>query len=183
MKMIGGIVSFLSIFFVFFYAISYQKLASPKDITPSKNASLSLGAINYIKIFKHQRTLQVYRDKHLVKSYKIALGFCPIGHKVQEGDGKTPQGIYTITFKNTKSRYHRSLKISYPSKKDSDHAKKKGVSPGGDIMIHGLGKWFAHLGKKHTLHDWTLGCVAITNEEIDELFNATKVGTTVEIVP
>ncbi len=140
-------------------------------------------AIDYIKIFKKNRTLHVYQGKRLLKTYRIALGFCPIGHKTQEGDGKTPEGIYTVSFKNTKSRYHRSLKISYPSKKDRDHAHKKGVCPGGDIMIHGLGKEFVHLGKDHILHDWTLGCVALTNEEIDEIFNTTKLGTTVEIMP
>jgi murein L,D-transpeptidase YafK len=123
----------------------------------------------------------VYHQNKLLKSYKISLGFSPEGHKEKEGDGKTPEGMYTISHKNPRSQFHLSLKISYPSLKDKQSAVKKGVSPGGDIMIHGLGKDFSHLGKNHILHNWTLGCIALTDEEIQEIYHATSVGTIIKI--
>ncbi len=102
---------------------------------------------------------------------------------MQVRDGKTPEGKYSITYKNPNSQFHRSLKISYPNAKDKKIAKQNGVSPGGEIMIHGLAEPFAWLGKKHLLRDWTLGCVALTNEEIEEIYDHVKVGTHIQIEP
>ena len=125
----------------------------------------------------------LYKNGKPIKDYKISLGFSPIGHKQKQGDGKTPEGQYTIISKNANSQFHRSLKISYPNADDKRNASKKGVSAGDDLMIHGLGKDFSYLGKLHTLHDWTLGCAAVTNEEIEEIWDLVKEGTVVKIEP
>lgn len=139
--------------------------------------------IDLILVEKARRVMSVYHQGKLLKSYKIALGFAPIGHKEQEGDGKTPEGIYSISAKYPQSQFYLALQISYPNSNDLKNARKKGVSAGGQIMIHGLGKGFGWLGKLHVNRDWTLGCVAVTNEEIKEIYNAIATGTKVEIRP
>jgi murein L,D-transpeptidase YafK len=142
-----------------------------------------LPLIDYIQVNKSSRTLSLYHHGIIIKTYKIALGFSPIGAKVKEGDGKTPQGLYYISSKNPKSQYHLSLKISYPNATDKKHAEKLGVSPGGDIMLHGLPKLFAWIGKYHLMKDWTRGCIAVTNHEIEEIYQSAPVGTPIKITP
>lgn len=104
----------------------------------------------------------------VVKEYKIALGSNPIGHKEQEGDGKTPEGQYIISDRNPKSAYHLSLRISYPDEKDKIATARKGISSGGDIMIHGFPNKVPHILFRvvHSYSDWTAGCIAVTDEEI-----------------
>ena len=145
--------------------------------------AFSYSAIDFIHVQKNKRLMHVFCQKKLIKTYKISLGFNPKGHKIQEGDGKTPEGSYVICSKNPKSSYFLSLKISYPNEKDILHAKQKGVSAGGDIMIHGLGKYFGWLGRHHIKKDWTLGCIAVTNEEIKEIYDQILVGTKIQIDP
>ncbi len=139
--------------------------------------------IDFIHIEKQKRQMTVfYRDK-APKTYRIALGFSPLGPKEAMGDGKTPEGVYTITYKNPDSQFYRSLKLSYPAQKDWQRANRKGVHPGSDIMIHGVSPRFAKIGKWHAIKDWTLGCIAVTNEEIDEIYHIAEVGTKVKISP
>lgn len=138
---------------------------------------------NLIIVKKADRKMMLYVNDEIIKTYKVSLGTQPIGHKGQEGDGKTPEGRYTIAYKNAASRFHKSLKISYPNKIDCKHAKKLGVSPGGDVMIHGLGKEFSYPSTLHTSHDWTLGCIAVTNEEMDEIWLLVEAGTVIQIDP
>lgn len=142
-----------------------------------------LPQIDYILIEKSKRTMGVYHDKKLLKTYKIALGRSPKGRKERQGDCKTPEGLYAINGKNINSRYHKSLKISYPNDQDKKHCAKIGCPTGNDVMIHGLHTSYSWLGRLHSLRDWTLGCIAVTDEEIDEIFAATPVGTQVEIRP
>lgn len=168
-----GVILRFSVFLLFFCC----------HLVSSQSTQSMLGDVEHIVVKKKQRVLEVYTNGQLLKTYKISLGFAPVGHKECEGDGKTPEGNYYIASKNSKSQFHLSLKISYPSDADKKAAKKRGVSPGGDIMIHGLGKSFAWMGASHTMRDWTLGCAALTNEEMTELFSAVKVGTSVEIRP
>ena len=149
----------------------------------NEQSQSALPKIDKILIEKAKRIMTVFNKNNAIKTYRVSLGFTPIGHKHQEGDGKTPEGQYTIQSKNPNSRYHLSLKVSYPSKEDRAQALKRGVKPGSDIMIHGLGRGFSWMGTLHHLRDWTLGCIAVTNEEIDELYPAIDVGTLVEIVP
>lgn len=145
--------------------------------------ALRTGTADRIVIEKKARRLQLFANGEVLKTYKIALGGNPIGPKEREGDKKTPEGTYVIDSKNQRSRYHRSLHISYPNEKDRKRAEKLGVSPGGDIMIHGIKKGFSWVGDAHTEVDWTQGCIAVTDEEIEEISKLTPNGTIVEIRP
>ncbi|MRR34517.1 peptidase, partial [bacterium] len=129
-----------------------------------------------------RRMLLLSKGK-VLKSYRIALGGDPVGPKVRQGDNKTPEGTYTIDSRNRDSRYHRALHISYPNENDKKRARDLGVSPGGDIMIHGIKSGFGWAGDAHADSDWTKGCIAVTDEEIEELFKLVPDGTIVEIRP
>ncbi len=137
--------------------------------------------IDRIVVDKAQRRLSVFSNSKLIKTYKISLGFDPIGDKEFEGDGRTPEGIYTINDKNPNSGYHLNLGISYPNSEDIKSADKQGKSPGGDIKIHGLRNGLGFIGKLHRMFDWTLGCIALTNSEIRELYDNVPIGTEIEI--
>ncbi len=139
--------------------------------------------IDNIIIIKSKRILQAYSKNKLIKSYKISLGTNPIGDKEIEGDKKTPEGLYFINSKNDKSHYHKNLGISFPNKQDIETANKFGKPVGGDIKIHGINNKFWYVSKFHRWIDWTAGCIALTDEEIDELYGAVKIGTQVEITP
>ena len=132
---------------------------------------------------KSVRRLALYAGDRLLKSYKIALGPNPRGHKTQEGDGRTPEGIYTIDFRKRDSAFHRALHISYPNAEDRRRARARRVRPGGDIMIHGLPNGWAAIGKAHAVRDWTNGCIAVTNAEIEEIWRLVPDGTRIEIKP
>jgi len=119
----------------------------------------------------------------VLKTYKIALGGNPIGPKERQGDNKTPEGTYVIDGRNKDSRFHLSLHISYPNERDKNRAKELGDSPGGDIMIHGIKNGSSWVGDGHAKVDWTKGCIAVTNEEIEEIAKLAPNGTIVEIRP
>jgi murein L,D-transpeptidase YafK len=136
-----------------------------------------------IVLDKSQRKLSMYDRGTLVKSYSVALGRNPVGKKQRRGDGKTPEGLYRIDGRNPWSKYHLSLRVSYPSSSDRARAASRGVSPGGDIMLHGLPKEFATVGALHRQQDWTEGCVALTNEEIEEIWRAVPNGAWILIRP
>lgn len=139
--------------------------------------------IDRIEVYKSKRKMNVYSDEVLLKTYKIALGKNPIGHKEFEGDCKTPEGTYTIDGKNPESAFHKNLGVSYPNEKDLEHAAALGKSAGGDIKIHGLRNGRGHRAKFHRWKDWTAGCIAVTDYEIDELYQSVKVGAEIEIFP
>ncbi|WP_245652344.1 L,D-transpeptidase family protein [Rufibacter tibetensis] len=132
---------------------------------------------------KSERRLMAYSGGKLVKTYRISLGKKPVGDKQFEGDNKTPEGLYTINDKNPHSGYHRNLGVSYPNASDRREAARLGKSVGGSIKIHGLPNKAPFLGKLHLLYDWTAGCMAVTNEEIEELYNSVAIGTPIEIKP
>lgn len=136
-----------------------------------------------VYIEKEARRLTLFRKGKPIRTYRVALGFAPKGKKTTDGDGRTPEGRYIIDRRKRNSRFHRALHISYPNADDRRQAAERGVSPGGDIMIHGLLNGLGRLGKAHLLHDWTLGCIALTNEEVEEVWRLAPVGTPVEIVP
>jgi murein L,D-transpeptidase YafK len=139
--------------------------------------------IDKIVVYKSQRQMFVYSNGQLLKTYKISLGRQPIGAKEFEGDKKTPEGFYSINDKNPNSGYHKNLGISYPDKDDVENAKRLAKPAGGDIKIHGLRNKYGFIGKFHRWFDWTLGCIAVTNDEIDELYRAVKTGISIEIKP
>jgi murein L,D-transpeptidase YafK len=141
------------------------------------------GAVDKVLIEKEERLLMLLSRGKVLKTYKIALGGNPNGPKERQGDNKTPEGTYVIDSRNKDSRYHLSLHISYPNEKDKKRAKELGVSPGGDIMIHGLKNGHSWVGDSHTDVDWTKGCIAVTNEEIEEIAKLVPNGTIVEIRP
>jgi murein L,D-transpeptidase YafK len=138
---------------------------------------------DHIVIVKSKRSMTLIRGTQILKTYSVALGTVPIGAKEKQGDHKTPEGNYVIDAKNAHSRFHLALHISYPRAEDRERARKLRVSPGGDIMIHGLASSFAFLGALHRQTDWTDGCIAVTNPEIEEIWRLVPVGTTVEIRP
>jgi murein L,D-transpeptidase YafK len=157
--------------------------------------------VKYIKVSKEQRLLElVDTNDQVIKSYKIMLGRNPVGHKTQEGDFKTPEGEYMLDYKNPKSKFHKSIHVSYPNKADIKRARLLGVRPGGDIMVHGLPNdfkemrdWLATIGMQDTpdfviraalpFLDWTSGCIAVMDDEIDEIYSLVKVPTPIRILP
>src|SRR5579859_4704569 len=134
-----------------------------------------------ILIVKSTRTMTLLQGNKVLKSYKVALGGVPAGPKQIQGDHKTPEGNYIIDSRNEHSQFHLALHISYPSAADRVRARKLGASPGGDIMIHGLPRGFPDA--RYTRTDWTDGCVAVTNAEIEEIWNLVPIGARVEIRP
>ncbi len=145
--------------------------------------AIQKGSVDRILIEKNARRLMLISQGEVLKSYSIALGGNPIGPKERQGDNKTPEGTYVIDGRNKDSRFHLSLHISYPNERDRNRAKELGVSPGGDIMIHGIKNGFSWVGDAHTGVDWTKGCIAVTDEEIEEISKVTPNGTIVEIRP
>jgi murein L,D-transpeptidase YafK len=140
-------------------------------------------SIDNIVVDKSDRKLTIYEKGKVVKTYSISIGKVPQGAKEVEGDMKTPEGLYVINDKNSNSGYHKNLGISYPNNTDIERAKKLGKSPGGLIKIHGIKNGYGWIGQAHLLKDWTLGCIAVTDKEIDELFKMVKIGTPIEIRP
>jgi tetratricopeptide (TPR) repeat protein len=136
-----------------------------------------------VLIEKIERRLTLLSKGEVIKTYKIALGGHPVGPKERRGDNKTPEGFYIIDSRNSDSDYHLSLHISYPNEKDKMRAKERGVSPGGDIMIHGIKNGLSWVGASHAAVDWTNGCIAVSDEEMEEIYNLVPNGTIVEIRP
>jgi murein L,D-transpeptidase YafK len=132
---------------------------------------------------KSARRLTLFFAGYPVRAFRVALGRDPIGDKVRIGDGRTPEGVYAIDGRNGASEFYRSLHISYPSASDLRRAREAGAHPGGDIMIHGLPDGAEWVADEHTRFDWTEGCIAVTNEEIDELWELVADGTPIEIRP
>jgi murein L,D-transpeptidase YafK len=136
-----------------------------------------------IVVEKAGRRLTLMWQGRPVKAYRVALGRDPVGKKRCEGDHRTPEGIYRIDSRNAQSAYHRSLHVSYPNTEDTADARRLRCSPGGSIMIHGLPNGYGWIGASHRLRDWTLGCIAVTDPEIEEIWSAAPNGTMVEIRP
>ena len=139
--------------------------------------------IDRIVVGKSARRLSIFRDANELKTYRIALGRSPVGAKREEGDMKTPEGIYRIDGRNPQSSFHLALHISYPSDEDNKRAAAHGVPAGFDIMIHGIQNGRGWIGAFHRWKDWTAGCIAVTDEEIEEIGRITPDGTTIEIRP
>ncbi len=136
-----------------------------------------------VLVEKAARRLTLLREGRVLAIYPVSLGFAPEGHKGREGDGRTPEGVYAIAFRNPRSVAHLSLKVSYPSPADAAAARGGGYPPGGDIMIHGLMNGFSWLGRLHRMRDWTQGCVGVTNAEMRAIYARVDVGTPIEIRP
>ncbi|QWP79483.1 L,D-transpeptidase family protein [Lysobacter sp. K5869] len=129
-----------------------------------------------IQVGKSERRMRLYRDGKLIRTYAILLGDAPVGHKRQQGDERTPEGDYRVSGRNPNSRFHLSLRVSYPNEADRKQARARGVDPGGDIMIHGG-------TPKGYMRDWTDGCIALTDAQIEEVWSLVPTGTPIRIDP
>lgn len=136
-----------------------------------------------VLVLKKERTLQLLSHEKVIRTYKIALGGDPVGPKTRQGDHRTPEGVYLLNSRNARSQFYKSIHISYPSAADRASAHKRGVSPGGDVFIHGLPNGYGIVGASHRLKDWTDGCIAVTNQEMDEIWAAVPDGTPIDIRP
>ena len=145
--------------------------------------SVVRNSIDLVVVYKGDRLLQLKSKGRVVRSYEIALGAQPEGHKLSEGDNRTPEGVYTLDWRNAHSQFYRSIHISYPREDDQAAAHRRGMSPGGLIMIHGLPNGRQADDMNHPNNDWTNGCVAVTNDEIDEIWSLVEDGTTIIIFP
>jgi len=136
-----------------------------------------------ILILKKDHVMELLSNGRVIRTYKVALGRGGLAPKQKEGDARTPEGRYIVDSRNASSAYHKALHVSYPNADDRKRAAKLGVSPGGAVMIHGLPNGKGWVGGAHRLYDWTLGCIAVTDDEIDEIWTLVPVGTPVEIRP
>ena len=162
-----GVVSILA-----FGAASYELHPLPADAHADR-----------VVVEKSARKLTLFRGETPLKSYSVALGRAPEGTKEREGDHRTPEGRYVIDAHKLDSAFHRALHISYPSPADSAAAAQRGVKPGGDIMIHGLRNGLGWMGAFHRVVDWTAGCIAVTDKQIEEIYRTVPNGTPIEIRP
>jgi murein L,D-transpeptidase YafK len=146
-------------------------------------ASPPLGLVDSIVVEKKAHTLTLFRDGKAQRTYLVALGSKPLGDKLRAGDNRTPEGIFYIDARQPNSKYHLALHISYPDAAHRARSQAIGAEPGGDIMIHGLPNGLGKAGASHRLNDWTNGCVALTDEEIEQIWSVVPIGTPVEIKP
>lgn len=140
-------------------------------------------AVDRVIVRKEARVLALYQGSRLVRTYSIALGRHPLGDKQQEGDGRTPEGAYVLDYRNPNSAFHKSFHISYPGPDDVAAANARGVSAGSMIMVHGIRNGLGFVGRFHRLFDWTDGCIAVSNQDIDEIWRVVPVGTPIVIEP
>lgn len=162
---------FIRIIFVVLFAFSLAGCAS-------KFLRYDGPSVTSIQVHKGARKMYLLHEGLVLESYDIALGFAPVGHKQFEGDGKTPEGTYLISRRNPKSDYHLSVRVSYPNDADREFAALSGKEPGGDIFIHGH-SYFRGKNKG----DWTAGCIAVTDREIEVVYSMIKPGTVIHILP
>ena len=170
--------------------LPYEPTTTPiHSLTSAEMAKIRQNTpITEVKVYKSERIVKLLHREQTIRTYPMRLGFDPIGHKVQEGDGKTPEGHYVLDWRNPKSAFYKSLHVNYPNAQDQAKAKQLGVSAGGDIMIHGsattaqvnkLPKLMDYLPQK----DWTWGCVAVRNVDMDEIWTLVDDGTIITIYP
>ena len=136
--------------------------------------------VTHVTVHKDASAMNLHHGEKGLKSYRVDLGFAPEGDKKEEGDGKTPEGSYYVNRRNPRSKFHLSLGINYPNESDFAEAKARGVDPGSDIFIHGRGPWNPWQAFRRRA-DWTWGCIAVTNSEMEEVYAMVRNGTPVHI--
>lgn len=180
MKMFAKTAALLTILILILVTAGYI-MEQKKEYKIDENLK---GKVNLIVVEKSKRQLALYHNNELLKTYKISLGKNPAGHKQFEGDSKTPEGIYHIDSKNPKSKYFLNLGISYPNEKDKENAARHNKSAGGDIKIHGLPNGFSMAEPLFDIYgDWTEGCIAVSNNNMAELYEIIDIDTKIEIKP
>lgn len=138
----------------------------------------TVGIADAVLVDKSDRELHLLREGKVIASFPVGLGFNPDGHKTEQGDGRTPEGTYVLDWHNPNSRFHLSIHVSYPNDADRAQAAARGVAPGGDIFIHGTPGWLTAIG-----WDWTLGCIALSNADMDVVYASIPDGTPITIRP
>ncbi|MGB5835248.1 MAG: L,D-transpeptidase family protein [Thiohalocapsa sp.] len=146
---------------------------------------ISASHVDKVVVRKGDRQMDLLKDGAIYRSYRISLGDSPRGHKMQEGDERTPEGDYILDWRNPRSSFHKSIHVSYPNTRDRAFARAMGFSPGGMIMIHGRPNWLtsSKVAKEYDGRDWTNGCIAVTNPEMDEIWRLVRNGTPIRILP
>ena len=147
------------------------------------SVSFAVEKANSILVMKSESKLYLMNDSKTLKKYHVAFGANPKGHKLQEGDERTPEGKYILDYKNERSSFYKAIHISYPNDEDKKRAKEKGIRPGGQIMIHGQKNGFGWLSFIVQRFNWTDGCIALSNGNMDEIWDAVEVGTPIIIKP
>lgn len=176
MRRLAALFSLLTLLGIFGAAALFLRLPPPPVDLPALT-----GQVDLIRVEKSARKMTLYQNGTPVRTYRIALGFTPAGDKLRQGDGKTPEGRFLIDRRNDRSAYHLSLGLNYPLPKDVARATKANYDPGGDIMIHGQPN--ALPGSTILKGDWTAGCIAVSNAEMQEIWAVTQIGTVVEVLP
>lgn len=136
-----------------------------------------------VLVLKKEHKLELLSRGKVIKTFKVALGGDPVGPKARQGDHKTPEGIYVLDSRNAHSRFYKAIHISYPNARDRAVARQKAFAPGGDVFVHGLPNGYGVVGAAHRVKDWTDGCIAVTDAEMDEIWSAVPDGTLIEIRP
>ena len=159
------------------------KGAPASTLVSERRAPAAAFSADSLVVEKTQRRLTLWAGGLPIRTYDVALGGNPVGQKERAGDRRTPEGLYHIDARNPNSRFHLGLHVSYPNAQDVARARAQGLAPGGDIMLHGLPNGQGKVGPLHRAYDWTNGCVAVTDEEIEELFASVPVGTPIRFLP
>lgn len=168
------------------FLIIASVLMQPKKAHASELETLAMlepPRINQVLVRKQERRLYLMADDIVVRSYRVSLGDNPVGHKLYEGDQRTPEGSYTLDWRNSESDFYKSIHISYPNETDRSQAEAWGLDPGGSIMIHGLPNEAGDLAFAYIGLDWTNGCIAVDNAEMDEIWQLVSDGTPIKILP
>ncbi|MDQ7075862.1 MAG: L,D-transpeptidase family protein [Gammaproteobacteria bacterium] len=179
--MLKTILIIVSVIMVF--GFSSRLFAAKADTLATLDLSPAEVMADWVILKKASRKLYLMKEGKILKEYNVGLGGNPKGHKQQEGDNRTPEGHYILDWRNPESLYHLSLHVSYPNEEDTRRAKQRGVSAGSNIMIHGQPNeqgWAAKLVQRK---DWTEGCIAVKNAEIEEIWKMVGENTPIDILP
>jgi murein L,D-transpeptidase YafK len=161
-------------------------LSAPAGMAAGAGQQLSMLSTlqpDRVVVLKAERRLVLMRGDQVLKVYRVALGRYAKGAKRRQGDAKTPEGTYTLDYRLDNSAFYKAIHISYPNPRDRARARSMGVDPGGKIMIHGIANGWTPVELGHPSLDWTQGCIAVTNREMDEIWRLVKTGTPIEIHP
>lgn len=146
-------------------------------------SAIHAAKIDAVLVDKSDGQMYLKSKGQVVKAYHVVFGANPEGHKQQEGDERTPEGLYFLDYKNVGSGYYKSIHISYPNKRDKQQAKLRGIDPGGAVMIHGQKNGWGGLWFFTQLFNWTNGCIALKNADMEEIWQMVRVGTPIQIQP
>ena len=146
-------------------------------------AFASTETVSVVLVLKSDRVLRLLNNGKTLREYRVSLGKRPVGHKIKEGDLRTPEGRYVLDWRNENSRFYRSMHISYPNARDVRRAEQMGASPGGMIMIHGRPSYYSAATHRYENKDWTDGCIAVTDSDMDEIWDMVDDGTPIFILP